>query len=287
MRLTPPSNKKAVKKTRAKLRRQAHRPSVVAKVLRYGALVSVVGGIGGLFGWAATSGYLSQKIASAQKEIVQFSAENGLAVDQVLVTGRIRTDRDDLLEAVGVERGMPMFDVDVEALYTRVTGLPWVKSAKINRSFPDRISIALTERTPLALWQREGAFELVDQEGTPIPGQQIEQFTHLPVITGEDAPIEAAGLLDMLAVEPELAKRVRGAARVGGRRWNLVLDNGVTVRLPEIEAARAWTKLAEVDREKQVLNRDITLIDLRFDDRLLLRRANPDADAPAAEDRST
>jgi cell division protein FtsQ len=65
--------------------------------------------------------------------------------------------------------------------------------------------------------------------------------------------------------------------RVSGRRWNLVLDDGVLVKLPE----ENWqTELAALERlvvEDGVLERDITEIDLRVHDNyvFVLRHAAP------------
>ena len=54
------------------------------------------------------------------------------------------------------------------------------------------------------------------------------------------------------------------ATRVGGRRWNVHLDNQVEVLLPERNALGAWRLLADKARDDGLLDRAITVIDLRF-----------------------
>ena len=81
----------------------------------------------------------------------------------------------------------------------------------------------------------------------------------------------------MLAVEPDLAPRVRAAVWVGDRRWNLRFDNGVDVKLPADSPQAAWSLLARLEREQRLLARDITIIDMRLPDRLVVRLG------PAAE----
>ena len=68
---------------------------------------------------------------------------------------------------------------------------------------------------------------------------------------------------------------------VSDRRWDLFLDNGVQVMLPEVNAQKAVTELQETDKESGLLDRDITVVDLRLPDRLVVRQAN--APAPPAE----
>jgi len=261
---------------KAPLQRAALNAAALRRTVKLVGAVAILAACGLGIGWVTTSGTLARAWTTAQDRLIAFSATNGLAVDQVLVSGRNRTVRAELVDAIGVDRGMPLLTIDLDRIRERVEALPWIGSAKVSRHFPDRIAIALAERVPMALWQRRGAFALVDRTGSIIPGQDIRRFAHLPVLTGEDAPAEAAALLAMLQGEPTLAQRVRGAARVSGRRWNLMLDNGVTVRLPEVRPEQAWTKLAAYERDHRVLSRDIVAIDLRFDDRLVVR-VSPDA----------
>ncbi len=158
-----------------------------------------------------------------------------------------------------------------------------MRGATVERRLPSAIHVRLIERRPLALWQHQGRISVVDQGGEVIPGAQPKAFTRLPLVVGKDAPDHAAELLAMLDSEPELRTRVSTAVRVGGRRWNLSLDGGIDVRLPERDPAAAWAELARIQREHDVFGRDVVIIDLRMPDRLIVRTA-PDA-APVGERR--
>ena len=78
----------------------------------------------------------------------------------------------------------------------------------------------------------------------------------------------------MLARQPELQSVVTAAVRVSDRRWNLRLNGGIDVQLPEDSAAEAWDQLARMQREHQLLQKDVVLIDLRLPDRMIVRTAN-------------
>jgi cell division protein FtsQ len=99
----------------------------------------------------------------------------------------------------------------------------------------------------------------------------VGSYANLPIVVGADAPTKADSLLLLLATEPEIKARVAAAVRVGGRRWNLHLDNGVDVKLPEEDAASAVARLAEINRTNQLVDRDVKVIDLRQPDRLVLQ----------------
>ena len=85
-----------------------------------------------------------------------------------------------------------------------------------------------------------------------------------------------------MAKFPELASRVKGYVLVGGRRWDLRLDNGMTVKLPEANVQGAVAELLRVERETGIFNRQVSAIDLRFADRVVLQLTPEAAEARQA-----
>jgi cell division protein FtsQ len=53
------------------------------------------------------------------------------------------------------------------------------------------------------------------------------------------------------------------------------LSGGLEITLPEADPGRAWAQLAETDRREQLLARDISVVDMRLPDRLVVRIAHP------------
>jgi cell division protein FtsQ len=70
---------------------------------------------------------------------------------------------------------------------------------------------------------------------------------------------------------PTLAKRIDAAVWVSERRWDLRLDNGVVIRLPETEIAAALRQLDDLEKSHPFLDRDIVAVDLRLPDRLVVQ----------------
>jgi cell division protein FtsQ len=222
-------------------------------------------------GWLWTSGWVLRSLERAELAVLAATAGAGIELGDVLVEGRGRTTRRVVLETLGVVRGQPILAFDPYAAQARLERLPWVRSATVARRLPAAIHVRLIERQPLALWQHQGRVSVIDRAGEVIPGAQPKAFTRLPLVVGKDAPDHAAALLAMLDSEPELRTRVSTAVRVGGRRWNLSLDGGIDVRLPEQDPGAAWAELARAQREHGVLGRDVAIIDLRLPDRLVVR----------------
>jgi cell division protein FtsQ len=246
------------------------------------ALLVLAGGGGGGW-WAWQAGHVDRARSVVKWELIAASARLGLTVQDILVLGRRETPRDDLLRAVRLARGAPILAFDPETARQRVESLPWVQSAIVERRLPDTVLLSLVERQPLALWQHKGRFALIDHQGVVIEDDGMERFPGLLVVVGEDAPAHAAALQAVLVTQPELMARVKAAVRVGGRRWNLHLDNDIDVRLPEENPAGAWARLAEYERSHRVLARDVQILDLRLPDRLIVRKRQRPAKAGGRE----
>lgn len=259
--------------------RKAARPPVRRRVrarwqvalLRWGAPALGVAALLGAGSWAVASGWVDRQWTALSHATLAVSADAGLALKEVLVQGRGRTSQEELMAALDLKLGAPILALDPAVLRARLEALPWVARATVERRLPDTLFIAVEEREPLALWQQDGSIVLIDSGGAVIRDPAIAGFADLPLVVGEGANGRAAELMELLALAPELAPRVRAAVWVGERRWNLRLDNGVDVRLPEENGAAAWLELAELQRRHGLLDRDLVAIDLRQPDRLIVR----------------
>jgi len=215
-----------------------------------------------------------------QNVLLTASGGFGLSVQNVEVDGRAVTQPEDVLKALDVARNAPILGVSPEKARLRLQSLPWVRTATVERRLPDTIHVQLVERKPLALWQHDGKVTLIDTDGVVIPTDHLDRYANLLLVVGEDAPTHTAELLNVLTAQPDLMKRVTSAVRVGERRWNLQVDNGITVEMPETGLADAWAHLAEIEHNHALLARDIQGVDLRLSDRVVVKQAN-DAAKPA------
>lgn len=249
----------------------------------FGACV-IVGG-GAL--WGVQSGWLAREWAVVSEITLNATADLGLSLQTVEVHGRGETKQKDIVNALGAPRGAPLLGLDIDAMRERLAALPWIVSAEVERRYPDRLVVTVTEAEPLALWQRKQKLFLVSRTGKVIETADLRKYSKLLVIVGDDAPERAESLFDLLAQQPTLKERVTAAVFVGKRRWNLRFDNGVDVKLPEENPGAAWSQLADLQSQHGILERDVRIIDLRLPDQVVVRRAHPvqpeDQDAPAGD----
>jgi cell division protein FtsQ len=197
----------------------------------------------------------------------------GLKVQALDVEGRQMTTPAEILAAVNANIGAPILGVSPAAAKLQLEALPWVRSAAVERQLPNRIYVKLVERKPLALWQRHGKMVLIDQDGVVVATENLERYANLLLVVGDDAPKHAESLIEILGTQPDLMKKVQAAVWINDRRWNLKLDSGIDIELPEDGVADAWTHLAAIDRDHGLLARDIERVDLRLADRVVVKVA--------------
>ncbi|MHA1108033.1 MAG: cell division protein FtsQ/DivIB [Alphaproteobacteria bacterium] len=272
MRWLSRTSRKAGKPTRRNppARRRRAAPRWLRPACRITAIAGAIAFIIGGPAWLWHSGWITTAMVDGYRTVIAWSSDAGLTVQNVTLEGRVYTSRRRIMAAVGLKRGDPLYGFDPGDIHTRLTALSWVRQATVERRMPDTVHIRIVERRPLALWQRKGKLSLVDHRGKIITRYKLRRFRNLLIIVGDDAPQHAVRLIAMLGNEPKLALRVNAAVRIGKRRWNLELKGGIKVRLPEADAEKAWRKLARLERRHRLLDREVTSVDMRQPDRLIV-----------------
>lgn len=195
-----------------------------------------------------------------------------LRLRHVRVNGRRRTGLAALRRATGLTPGADVMAIDLDALGRRLERLPWVARAAVARRLPDTVTIRLWEHAPIARFRIGGRTILIGDGGTPIPVDAGPAQRKLLLLAGAGAPEAAHSLLVTLDKAPVLRARVAAAVRRGRRRWDIVFDNRVVLRLPEHHAAAAWLRFARLDRRYNLLARGAASFDMRLRDRLVIRK---------------
>jgi len=205
----------------------------------------------------------------------------GFVVKQVDVMGEGRLNESDVRAAIGIYPGEYFFGADLERAQLRTESLPWVDRAVVRRLWPNRIVVQLVETKPYALWQKNGQFSLVSAKGEEIT--KLEDVKSLPTglktLIGAEAPEHAPIIEAALGAYPDIWARTESLVHMRGERWDLYMQGGVKVKLPETDVKSALERLAALQARTQILDRDLAAIDLRLPDRVSFTPAVKDDQA--------
>lgn len=222
-----------------------------------------------LLGALFASGVIGRSVRAVNRTINTVTADAGFGISEIHITGNRRTPYSQVLEVLAMKPGQSIFSADLWQARDRLAHLEWIASAEIHRRYPDAIFVTLVEKRPFALWQApadthgEALIWVVERNGKLITTHEIDKFRRLPKLVGAGAPEAAADLVDGVADHRAIAARIAAYARVSMRRWNLILDDGVVVQLPDNGWQKELDALEHLIIDGGILERDITQIDLR------------------------
>ncbi|MDO6586100.1 cell division protein FtsQ/DivIB [Salipiger sp. 1_MG-2023] len=193
-------------------------------------------------------------------------------VNLMAIDGASITVAEDIREVLTLDFPISSFDLDLDTMREQITGLDAVQSASLRIRSGGVLQVDVVERVPVVLWRSGAGLELLDKTGVHVgPVESRADYPGLPVIAGVGADAHVSEAVALVRAASPLAARLRGLERMGGRRWDVVLDRGQRILLPEDNAVQALERAIAMDQAVDMLGRDIAAVDLRLPRRPTLR----------------
>lgn len=171
-----------------------------------------------------------------------------LAVRSVVVSGTHLVPVSEILAVAGIRPGTPLIRVDTAQVAARVDTIRQVRSARVSRSWPDRVIIVVREWTPaLALTAPGGGYDLVAADGVVVQwaARRPPGFPLFPAPAAGSSlssnPDLAAAAAVLAGLPAELRDSVQSVTAPSPDQVTLHLTGGMTVLWggPERAAAKA------------------------------------------------
>ncbi|WP_226550001.1 cell division protein FtsQ/DivIB [Celeribacter naphthalenivorans] len=171
---------------------------------------------------------------------------------------------EDIREVMAQDFPVSSFDLDLPGLLAQVESLDAVESAGLHVRAGGILQVDIVERTPAVVWRSDLGLEMLDAEGHRVAalGSRLDR-PDLPLIAGEGADRVVPEAMAILKSAGPLTPRLRGLVRVGERRWNIVLDRDQVILLPEVKPLGALAQVVALDQAKDLLGRDVAVVDMR------------------------
>lgn len=195
----------------------------------------------------------------------------GFKLEDVVVEGRMRTNKEQILKTLALKRGMPLLSINLFEAKEKLENLSWVKATRVERRLPDTLFIRISEKEPVAIWQNQNKTYLVDYDGELVETKEASKYKELLLVTGHQAPRYVGKLMTLLEKFPEIKARITAATHLRSTRWDIRLDGKVDIRLPEKDTERALRYLLVLENHHHLMEREIMTIDMRLPGQLILR----------------
>ncbi|MDG1868701.1 MAG: cell division protein FtsQ/DivIB [Yoonia sp.] len=196
------------------------------------------------------------------------------------VTGADDALTQNVLAQLPVAFPVSSFDLDLEQMRKTVEALDAVRSARVRVGTAGVLNVDITPRTPVAVWRDGGVLRLLDEEGTFAGFVETRaDRLDLPLIAGQGAQAHIAEALALFRDAKPIGSRLRGLVRMGERRWDVVLDRDQRILLPGENPVAALDRVIVLHQARDMLDRDVAVVDMRNGNRPTLRMNKEAADA--------
>jgi cell division protein FtsQ len=167
-----------------------------------------------------------------------------LVVRSVVVNGTDVVPVSQVRAVAAIPVGVPMIRVDTGAAASRVEAITQVQSARVTKSWPDRIVITVRERTPVLAVAvpasasgpgSAGGFSLIDAAGIVVRSVRVKPAgmpvygTPIPPGTLRGSPSVAAAVAVLREVPAPIARSVAAVTASSPENVTLELSDGVTI----------------------------------------------------------
>ncbi len=240
------------------------------RLLRYGLpMAVVVGALGAYFGNAERRAEVVAKYHQIQREI---ETRPEFMVNMVSIDGASPPLAQAIRQSLGLSLPISSFDLNLPALRGKVEALDAVANADLEVGAGGVLQVTIVQRKGAIVWRSGDGVEMLDATGHRVAGLvDRDARADLPLIAGAGADAAVPQALALLKAAGSLRPRIRGLVRVGERRWNVVLDRDQVIKLPETRPIEALERVLALDHAQKLLERDITVVDMRNEARPTVR----------------
>ncbi|WP_343231146.1 cell division protein FtsQ/DivIB [Thalassovita aquimarina] len=179
---------------------------------------------------------------------------------------------EDIREITPIDFPVSSFDLDLDNMRATIAELPAVRDVSIRVRPGGVLQVDVVERVPAILWRDADGVALLDEHGFYVrqAGARADH-AELPLIAGDGADRAVPEALALFRAAGPLRTRLRGLVRIGERRWDLVLDRGQRILLPENQPVQALERVIALHQAQDVMARDLAMVDMRIGSRPTIR----------------
>ena len=168
--------------------------------------------------------------------------------------------------------GQSIFLIPLNIISKKLNNMKWIKNVNLTTNLKNQISIDITEYKPIGLYVFNKKLFYFSKEGKVIDQFNKKINENFIIFYGNQSLKKAVNFLKITKKIKQIdLLRIKEAYYINGRRWNVKLDNGLSLYLSEnnIEnSLKNYVKLLSKFKESEIAL--IKSIDLRNDKKAII-----------------
>ena len=158
----------------------------------------------------------------------------------IQIAGNSHLTRPQLLSVFGEDVDRNIFNIPLDERRAQLESLPWVARATVMRLLPNRVRVAVVERTPVAFVRQGSQIGLVDANGVlfDLPGPEVDETTgqqRAPTVSRNAPQYSFPVLTGISAADPLSTRAARMRIYMGFMAALDATGEGVSHRLSEVD----------------------------------------------------
>ena len=145
-----------------------------------------------------------------------------------------------------------------------------IKKFIITKTSKNLLTIKIEEKNIIGLTKIKNSNYLIDEFNNLIEEKITPKLFHLPFFNGKNSYKNANVILSLIR-KSDLSINYISFSFIDNRRWNINLNNGVKILLPETNIIDTLKLLKKIDSEHNILKGNFIEIDLRIYKKFFLK----------------
>ena len=171
--------------------------------------------------------------------------------------------------------------LDINHIQKIINQIDSVESSNVRIKDSGVLLVEVIERKPVAVYRENDDLALIDFKGYKINNIfSRNDRNDLPLIVGTEGNYQVKEALEIYQLLSIYVNEIRGLIRIGERRWDIIFKNNKRIKLPEKYPKRSLRKFLSSDKSYLISSNDFVIIDLRFTNKIILRKLTEDIIKP-------
>ena len=171
--------------------------------------------------------------------------------------------------------------LDINHIQKIINQIDSVESSNVRIKDSGVLLVEVIERNPVAVYRENDDLALIDLKGYKINNIfSRNDRKDLPLIVGTEGNYQVKEALEIYQLLSIYLNEIRGLIRIGERRWDIIFKNNKRIKLSEKYPKKSLRNFLSSDKSYLISSNDFVIIDLRFTNKIILRKLIKDITKP-------
>lgn len=195
-----------------------------------------------------------------------------ISINKLEIEGTNPYIKDYLNKRLSFLLGEKIFDLDLNLLNKYLSSLSWIDKVSIYRNLNGLIKITIIEKNPYFLWRDDrGFYRVVDSAGDIVKVKLGFETNKLIFIEGGSEALYNSSLIRFIIYQDYTILHMIKKISFNGYRWNIVLKNGIVLKMPENDIQIAYKKIINANKKYNMLNKNVIYVDATTVNKLYIK----------------